>query len=570
MSGKILEFGRKASEKLMQGIDELERAVITTLGPSGKCVLLDKGTSHPIITKDGVSVAREIKFSDHFKNIGATIIKEAAENANSIAGDGTTTTVLLASELCKGGFNLINSGKEAVEVQKGMDAACADIVNKIDDYKLDIQSDNDILSIATISANNDEQVGKVVHEAFTSIGDGGIVNLQDSHKKSNQTLIEYSDGMEFATGIEDGRMINDKRNESFELDNPNIVLFEFSPSLENCMEILNYCAGKGRSCIIIGTGDAIDEDLVSMCTNMFTTRKLNFVCIKAPGTGEYGQIEEIRDIAATLGTKPIKDPDGIKDFVTEMKSIQDNKDKGPFGRCAHITSKKFKTTLKDGVGSDEDVDRRVAEIEAEIEKGKNDPNLGISEEEISFMKKRIARLTGGIATILVGGLSTTRIKELTDRYEDAIHAVQAAISDGIVPGGGCTLLKVARDLRKKKDFPNDSYEAGYKLVLDVCRIPATLIIKSVTTDYAYIVSEIEHNKNKAFGFNAKKVEKENDMFKAGIIDPVKVEKTALAYATSVAGVFITTECVITSDVQNVELIPNDEVSERTDVNYGLK
>lgn len=565
MSGKILKFGREASEKMMLGINELEKAVTTTLGPSGKNILIDKGTSHPVITKDGVSVAREIKFSDHYKNIGASIIKEAAENANAVAGDGTTTTVLLSAELCRGGFNLVNSGKDPVEMQKGMDAACDDMLKKIDDYKLNVSSDADILSIATISANNDEEVGKIVHDAFTSIGEGGIVNLQDSHIKSNKTIIEYSDGMEFATGLEDGRMINDKRNESFELDNPNVVLFEFSPSLADCTDILNYCANKGKSCVIIGPGDALDEDLVSMCVNMFTTRKLNFVCIKAPGIGEYGQIEEIKDIAAVLGTTSIKSPDEIKDFVNKLKS-----DKNPFGSCSHISSKKFKTVLTDGIGTDEQIDNRVAEIEAEIDKGKNDPNLGISEEEISYMKKRIARLTGGIATILVGGLSTTRIKELKDRYEDAIHAVQAAISGGIVPGGGCTLLKASRDLKSKKQFPNDSYEAGYKLVLDVCRIPAIQIIKSVTNDYAYIVSEIEHNENKAFGYNAKKACKEDDMFKAGIIDPVKVEKTALAYSVSVAGIFITTECVITSDAQNIDLVPNDEVSERTDSNYGLR
>lgn len=569
MPGKILEFGRKASEKMMSGIDELEKAVVTTLGPKGKNVLFDRGTSHPIITKDGVSVAREIKFTDHFKNIGAAIIKEAAENVNSVAGDGTTTTVLLSSELCRKGFNLVNSGKDPVEVQKGMDAACAEIIKKIDDYKLELSSDKDILSIATISANNDESVGKIVHEAFTSIGDGGIVNLQDSHSKTGKTTIEYSDGMEFSTGVEDGRMINDKRSESFELDNANFVLFEFSPTLADCTDILNYCASKGRSCILMAPGDAMHEDLVSMCVNMFITRKLNFVCIKAPGIGEFGQIEELKDIAALIGTETIKEPDDIKDFVTKMKSIEDAKDKGPFGRCEHISSTKFKTVITGGMGTDEAVDARVKEIDEEIEKRKNDPNLGISEEEILYAKKRIAKMTGGIATILVGGLSSTRIKELKDRYEDAIHAVQAAISDGIVPGGGCTLLKAAKDLQNFKTFPNDSYEAGFKLVIDVCREPATLIVKSVSNDYAYIVAEIEHNKSKTFGYDAKKMCTVKDMFQAGIIDPVKVEKTALAYAVSVAGVFITTECVITNELENVSLVPNDEISERTDPNYGF-
>lgn len=565
--GKALVFGKDARAEMLNGIDKLEKAVIATLGPRGRNVLFDKGTSHPIITKDGVSVAREIKFSDHLMNAGAAMIKEAAENANAIAGDGTTTTVLLASEMCKAGVNLITAGKQPVEVQKGMDAACADLIKGIDNYKMEVNSDKDILSIATISANNDETVGGIVHEAFTSIGEGGIVNLQDSHTKSGKTTIELTDGLEFETGLEDGRMATDKRSEAFEVDNANFILLDFAPVLNDLADVMNYCVAKGRNLVIIAPD--FDDSVTSMCVNMDTTRQCRFACIKAPGMGTYSQSEQLKDIAVVLGTKVVEHPDEIKDFTTAMKSITDQKEAGPFGRCGHISSKKFKTVLADGVGADEAIEARAKEIEDEIRNGQEDANLGISEEEISLMKRRIARLTGGIATIMVGGLSTARIKEQKDRYEDAIHAVQAAISDGIVPGGGCTLLKVARDLRKeKRSYPNDSYEAGYKMILDVCRIPSTLIIQSVTTDYAYIIADIEHNNNKAYGYNAKAERIEKDMFAAGIIDPVKVEKTALAYATSVAGIFITTECVITDESQNINLVPNDEISERTDANYG--
>ncbi len=566
--GKILKFGTEARAEMLKGIELLENAVISTLGPRGRNVMFDKGTSHPVITKDGVSVAREVKLSNHLQNAGAAMIKEAAENTNAIAGDGTTTTVLLSSEMCKAGVNLITAGKQPVEVQKGMDAACNDLIERIDEYKLNVRSDKDILSIATISANNDPVVGGKVHEAFTSIGEGGIVNLLDSHTKTGQTTIEFTDGLEFGTGLEDGRMATDKRTEALELDNPNFLLLDFAPVLNDLTDILNYCVGKKRNIVIIAP--EFDEALVSMCVNMDTTRSCNFVCIRAPGLGTFNQSEQLKDIAVVLGTKVIEHPDELKEVVTAMKAITDQKERGPFGRCGHITSKKFKTILSDGIGSEEDVAARAKEIEDEIAKGQADTNLGISEEEISQMKRRIARLTGGMATIYVGGLSTARIKEMKDRYEDAIHAVQAAISDGIVPGGGCTLLKAARDLRnKEKEFPNDSYEAGYNMVLDVCRIPSTLIIKSVTTDYAYIIADIEHNDDKAYGYNAKAEHIEKDMFKAGIIDPVKVEKTALAYSTSVAGIFITTECVITDEAQNIDLIPNDEISERTDANYGM-
>lgn len=566
--GKLLSFGDDARSRMLKGISLLEKAVVSTLGPRGRNTLIDKGTSHPTITKDGVSVAREIRFSDHLMNAGAAMIKEAAENANAIAGDGTTTTVLLSSEMCKEGVNLITAGKQPVEVQKGMDAACADIIKNIDKYKMDVESDKDILSIATISANNDEKVGSIVHQAFTMIGEGGIVNLQDSHTKSGETTVEFSDGLTFETGIEDGRFATDKRTESFEVDNANFILLDFAPVLTDLTDVLNYCVSKNRNIVIMAP--EFDESLVSMCVNMDVTRQCKFACIKAPGIGQYNQSEMLKDIACMLNTKVVEHPDDMKDFVDKMKFIADQKEAGPFGRCGHISSKKFKTVITDGAGDEESIAARSKEIEDEIAKGKADTNLGLSEEEISTMKRRIARLTGGISTIYVGGLSSARIKEVKDRYEDAIHAVQAAISDGVVPGGGCTLLKVARDLRNTKHkFPNDSYEAGYKMVLDICRIPSTLIIQSVTTDYAYIISKIEHNTNKAYGYNAKKEYIEKDMFKAGIIDPVKVEKTALAYATAVAGIFITTECVVTDEAENITLVPNDEISERVESDYGL-
>lgn len=548
---------------MMQGIDELERAVITTLGPVGRNCLFDKGTSHPVITKDGVSVAREISFSDHYKNTGALIVKEAAENVNTIAGDGTTTTVLLASELCREGINLVSAGKEPVELQKGMDAAAADVIKQIDQYKLKLRDDKDILSIATISANNDEAVGKVVYDAFTGIGEGGKVDLQDSHTKSGKTAVVFTDGMEFERGLTDGRFCTDKRKETLEIDNPNIVLFDYTPTLQECTDLLNWCVSKSQSCVMIAS--EFDETLENMCINVTVQRNCKFACINAPGMSPYDISEQLKDLAAVTGTIVIKNPDELKQFTIDLKD-----GKKPFGSCGHLSSKvKFKTTISEGKGKEEDIEKRVAEIEAEIKKGKDDPDLGLSEDEISLMKTRIARLTGGIATIMIGGLTVTRIKELKDRYEDAIHAVEAAISDGIVPGGGMTLLKCARDLEKqKRKYPNDSYQAGYEAVVKVCRIPAMKIISSVTPDYAFIMSKITHSKNKAYGFNAKKVAIEKDMFAAGVIDPVKVEKAALSYAVSVAGIFITTECVITNEANNITLEPNDEVGERLDPNYG--
>ena len=557
MSNKVLTFGADARHKMLEGIEKLERAVTATLGPKGRCVAFYRGTAHPIYTKDGVSVSREIWLKDHLENCGACTLKEAGEKTNSEAGDGTTTTQFLGAELCKVGVSLVDSGKEPVEIQKGFDAACEAVLNALDKYKKVITSDKDILSVATISANNDPVVGQNVLKAFTSIGEGGVVNVLDSHNKSGKTIISVSDGMEWPTGLTAGRMINNKKAEAYEVKNPKIAIFDFEPSLDDAADLLNYCLGKSLPCVLIA--ESFDEDLENMCVRMDIERKANFALVKSPGVNSIDMSERLKDIAVITGTELIKDRDTLKEF---------NCDKD-FGSCGSFKATMFKTTIEDGVGNDDAIDARVAEIKSDIEKGLADEDVGLSTEEVNIMNKRIAALTGGIATISVGGLTESRVKELYDRYVDAVCAVNAAISDGIVPGGGAALLKAARDVRKNKiEFPNDSYRAGYEALLDICRMPATRIIESVTKDYAYIVSSIEHDTKDASGYDAKAEKMEDDMFAAGIIDPLKVEKTALKYATSVAGIFITTECVISPEAQNIDLVPKDEVSARIDENYG--
>lgn len=561
MSGKVLTFGEDARKRMLDGILALEKAVTSTLGPKGRNVCFYRGTSHPIITKDGVSVSREISFSDHLMNAGACIVKEAGEKVNSEAGDGTTTTQFLAARLCEEGVKLINGGREPVEIQKGFDAAANDVVAALEKYKKVITSDKDILSIATISANNDPEVGKVVHDAFTSIGEGGVVNVLDSHNKSGKTILTFTDGMEWARGLSAGRFVNNKKAERYEVKNPKIAIMDFSPDLDDCVDMLNFCLGKSLPCVIIA--EEFGEELETMCVNMDIERKANFALIKAPGFTSVDTSERLKDIAVLTGTTVIKDRDDLKEFNKK------NEDGSMFGSCAELTATMFKTTIVDGCGKDEDIDARVEEIKSDIKKGQDDPNVGLSSEELKVMQGRIAALTGGIASISVGGLTETRIKELFDRYVDAVCAVNAAVSDGIVPGGGTALLKAARDVRKvKREYPNDSYRAGYEALLEVCKKPITKIISSVTSDYAYIVAQIEHSKNDAFGYNAKAERLEKDMFEAGVIDPLKVEKTALLYATSVAGIFITTECVVSPEAQNIELVAKDELSERTDPNYG--
>lgn len=565
MSNKVLKFGSECRKKMLEGIDLVKQAVVSTLGPSGTNVVFGRGTSHPIITKDGVSVAREINFSDKYMQTGASIIKEAAEKTNSIAGDGTTTTILLASELAAEGNRLVDTGLPAVELQKGMDVACEEVKKALDNYKKVVDDEDDILHVATISANNDEEVGKIVQEAFTGIGEGGQVNIMDSHSKSGKTTVKFADGIEIPTGICSSKFITDLRSEKMIIDNPYIILTTLQVDLDDIIEPLNIAFKKSWPIVIVGS-ECGDELLVSL-EQQVRSKKFKGGFINAPGFNEYSKEEQLTDLAIALGTKVITTNDELKQFCKDVKAELD-----VWGHCDQIVSTTTRSSFIGTKGKEEEINKRVEELKNKITSGQNDDNIGISEEEISSIKGRIARLTGGFATILVGGLTETRIKELKDRYEDAVHAVQAAISDGIVPGGGCALLKAAKEVSnnyKFKDTDTVAFKEGFKAVLTTCRKPAIRIMENVTNDYSFIIGNIEHNlEKKTLGYDAKHTIMCDDMFESGIIDPVKVTKTALSYATSVAGIFITTNCIIVDEAPNVGLTPNDPILERNDPTYG--
>lgn len=554
MLGKEIKFGSEARKALFSGIDKLEKAVSTTLGPKGRNVLLDNGTNHPVITKDGVSVARSIFFSDHYQNTGVAIVKEAAEKANTLAGDGTTTSVLLSSSLIREGIKLVENGNDPIEVQKGYDAACADILKIIDDKKTVLNGEKDIESIATISANNDEIVGKTVKEAFCGIGEGGIVNIGDSHAKNGKTEVVFSDGLEFFRGVKSSVYMNDLKNECYDVENPLILILGGYIEFKELVPIMNFVMAQKRPFAIIASD--IDETLESQIYNKVKSRASSgWAVIQAPGNNQFEVNERLIDISVMLNTDIIETSDDLKKF---------NGDLSFFGTCDRLISKINKTTIEGAKCSEEAINARVEELNKQIEDGKNDNDRGISEEEIKSIKSRIASLTGGIATIKIGGFSELRIKELKDRYEDSVRAVESAISEGILPGGGVALCKAAFMLKEKPLKGTNDFKAAYHKFLEVCKIPITRIISSVTSDYAYIISEIEHNENFNYGYNAKKGIISQDMVADGIVDPALVEKTALIYSTDVAGVFITTECVITNEnVKNINIEPNDPIADRT-------
>lgn len=558
MPAKLIKFGDDARQAALAGIAELEKAVITTLGPKGRCVILDDGTGHPKITKDGVSVSREVKSKDPFKNVGIDFIHEAGEKTDGVAGDGTTTTILLSSELAIEGCKLVASGHDPVELVKGIDNATLDVLNALDKYSTVLTDDEDIKHIATISGNNDEELGNIVYEAYTSIGENGIVNVADSHKKDGETTVQYSTGMEYPKGLSTSHFMNDLKNEKFHAEDPLIMLFDYDVTLEDAEKVLQDASRARKPIVFITSG--IDDNLDSSMQQFVEKKRISFAWVKPDGFARYQMTEHLNDLAALLHTYVINEPKEIADFDVSKVGTEDDM----FGHCEAIDITMKKTTIVGPKGTEQEISDRVAAIQKEIEERENDVETGISEEEVKVLKQRIAKLQGGVATILVGGLSETRVKELLDRYVDATHAVEAAIKEGIAPGGGVALLRSSADVGANAKFEGktESYIAGYKLLLRICRIPAQKIISSVSQDYAYIMSNIEHSDGLYYGFDAKHEVICEDMIKAGIVDPILVTKTALRFSTAAAGSFITTECIITNDTPNIDVTPLDPIANR--------
>lgn len=562
--GKEIKFGFDARRRMLNGITKTANAVVCTLGPKGRTVLIDDGKVYPVITKDGATVIKGIFFSDRYENAGAQIIKEAAQKSNALCGDGSTTVTLLAAELAKAGVRLVEIGNDPVDIQRGYDAATEKLQAELDKMTRKVESEDDIINIATISGNNDEVVGKTVYEAFSRIGEGGVVNVQDSHTKMGKTTIEFNDGMSYPKGLTKGLFVTNHNTDTYESDNPYILLMNYNATKDEIMPICNFAMTKKLPFVVISPH--VTDDVSTLLT-MMAQQNVPVAVATSDGYSEDSLLENLKDLAALLGTSVVTSKEELTKMCPKTEDGKYDMSKLQFGKCKHISIGLHKTEITGGNSSKEDIQKRVDEIDAEILKGDQDANRGMSEEERSLLVERKARLTGGIATIKVGALSETRLVELKARYEDAVNAVKAAITDGIVCGGGTALLRAAYNVRQTLaqdaafKSKSDSFQAGLITMLDICRIPAKVIISSVNTkDFAYILSSVEHSNNPLCGYDAKKEKMSDNMFLDGIIDPVKVEKSALAFASDVAGTFITTECVITDEAKNVSLEPYDEVA----------
>lgn len=558
--GKQLYFGKQYISKLCEGINDLSKAVTVTLGPKGRTVLLENGSASELITKDGVSVARAITFEDNLKNAGASLVKEAAERTNSEAGDGTTTTVLLCSALITEGFKLIQNGFSPNEIVKAYERSSEAVLKELDKYIISFSAEDDMIKkIATVSANNDEVLGNTVAEAYSMVGDNGIVNVLDNHSKSNKTVVKLSTGINIPKAIRSGIFITDEQKSSFEADDPIIVLLLEEFAYTDLFPIIQKAVKLQRPIVLFAA--SFNENMAATVMSSVQQKQYKAALILNPGFEITEQINFAKDISAMTGASIIRNK---SDITNLLESLNDETH-----YCKHISSVLRETTKIIDPNSDQSkIDERIAEIQARIKLATDDNeegNFGLPASEISALQEEIASMSGGIATIYVGSNSTTLALEEKDRYEDAVHAVDAAIHDGVLAGGGTALLRASKVLSSKpfiKQFKNitPSLQAGINIFKDVCKLPFKTI--SASDDVSYQMSKILHSKSANSGFNAKTGKWSNDLVADGIIDPARVEKCAIKYATAQACAAVMSNCAVTP-LSNMHIVANDIAYDRT-------
>lgn len=544
--GKEITFGSNVRSRILEGVKIIESAVITTLGPKGKNVLIDKGTVDPLITKDGVTVAKSIYLSDRYKNLGVLQVKDVASRVNNTAGDGTTTSTLLVSEAMLEGCRIIDLGFDPNDIRKGMILAKEDLIKEIKKQSRVVSSVDDLFNIATISANNDQEIGRFVCDAYANVGNDGLVIRTPATNKTGQTEIEYIQGLQFERGF-NSSAYNNTKDEACEFDDALVLLAKKLPEYEELKIILDYAKKENAPLVIMAP--YYDDDLGGQLITDAKEGTYKICCCYCDGVNADTIIDNLNDIAMMLNCK-VLNYDGYT-----MANFAPQAD---LGKIKHFRAEKRKTVFS-GANPDKKAFEKHTD---EIRKALRNEAGNLTEFELKQLSKRLARLTGGIANIKVGYTSKIELEEKLARYVDACCAVRAAITDGIVPGGGSTLLKCSHILKenmKKKKFENDVIKKGYELVLKIARLPAKEIIKSVDPERVDLfLAQIEEHTNDDYGYNAK-TEQFCNLFEAGVIDPLLVEVSAVNYAITNAAVFITTDCVITDEPSPVSATPIDEI-----------
>ncbi|MBX4190324.1 chaperonin GroEL [Candidatus Parcubacteria bacterium] len=523
---KQIQYKEQAREALKRGVDKIANAVKVTLGPKGRNVLLDRGFGSPVITKDGVTVAKDIDLKDKFENIGASLIKEVASRTNDVAGDGTTTATVLAQAIIAEGFSAVNSGANPLVLKRGMDKAVEWVLNHLESKKKTVSGKEKLKEVASISAN-DSEIGELIAEVFEQVGKEGVVTVEES--QSAETTHEFVEGMQLDRGYLSHYMVtNTERMESVYNDPYILITDKKITSIQDIVPILEKISQGGKRELVIVAEDVEGDALATLILNRLRGN-FSTLAIKAPGFGDRKK-ELLEDIAIVTGGQVLSEEKGIKLETAELSML---------GRARRVVAAKESTTIVGGKGKKTDIDKRAAQLKNQITKS-------TSEFDKEKLQERLAKLTGGVAVIKVGAVSETELKEKKFRVEDAVNATRAALEEGIVPGGGVALFEAAKELSLKsiKGVPEVGDEArGVMVIKSVLEKPMRAIAENAGKDSNEVVSRVFASES-GIGLNAATGEY-IDMIKAGIIDPLKVVKTSLTNAVSAASMILTTEAVVT-------------------------
>ena len=522
MAAKDVKFGAQARERMLRGVDILADAVKVTLGPKGRNVVIDKSFGAPRITKDGVTVAKEIELADKFENMGAQMVREVASKTNDTAGDGTTTATVLAQAIIREGAKAVAAGMNPMDLKRGIDKAVTQIVGELEAKTKKITTSAEVAQVGTLSANGETEIGKMIAEAMEKVGNEGVITVEEA--KSIQTELDVVEGMQFDRGYVSPYFITNAEKMIAEMDQPYILIFEKKLSqLQPMLPLLEAVVQSGRPLVIIAE-DVEGEALATLVVNKLRGG-LKIAAVKAPGFGDRRKAM-LEDIAILTGGQLISEDLGIKLETVTLAML---------GKAKMIRIEKENTTIVDGAGEKSEIQGRCEQIKAQIEETTSDYDR-------EKLQERLAKLPGGVAVIRVGGSTEVEVKERKDRVDDALHATRAAVQEGIVPGGGTALLRASTNLHTLKGLNSDE-QVGIEIVRKAIQAPAKQIAENAGKDGAVVAGEVLRSDVWEFGYDAQ-LDQYKNLVDAGIIDPTKVVRTALQDAASVASLLITTEAMV--------------------------
>ena len=526
MAAKRIAFDQEAREAILRGVKKLARAVKVTLGPSGRNVVLEKSFGSPTVTKDGVTVAKEIELEDSYENMGAQMVKEVASKTSSVAGDGTTTATVYAEAIFAEGLKNVASGANATQIQRGITFAVDAIIEELSKMSRKVENSKEVAQVGTSSANNDPQIGKMIADAMDKVGKDGVITVEEG--KSLDTHVELVEGMQFDKGYSSPHFVTNPQTMTVELDDPYILIHEKKiTSARDLVPILTKAAEAGKPMLIISE-DLEGEALATLVVNKLRGI-LKVAAVKAPGFGDRRK-SMLEDIAVLTGGQAIFDELGIKLENVEISQL---------GRAKKVTIDKDNTTIIEGAGSDKAIKGRIEAIKTEIENTTSD-------YDIEKLQERLAKLAGGVAQIQVGAATEVAMKEKKARVEDALHACRAAVEEGILPGGGVSVIRAAAKVldKARKQCANDDQRVGVEIVRRAIEAPIKQIAENAGVDGSVIAQKVKENLGDVtFGYNALTHEY-GDLMKMGVIVPTKVERTALQNAASIASLLLTTDAIV--------------------------